>query len=57
VQAYKSEEDRSGEYRYPHNFGGYVRQQYLPDGIKDKEFYIPLSNGKEKGYIKKKKQI
>ncbi len=57
VQAYKSEEDRSGEYLYPHNFGGYVRQQYLPDGIKDKEFYIPLSNGMEKGYIKKKKQI
>lgn len=57
VQAYKSEEEKSGEYLYPHNFGGYVTQQYLPDGIKDEEFYIPLSNGKEKGYIKRKKRL
>lgn len=57
VQAYKSEEEKSGEYLYPHNFGGYVKQQYLPDGIKDEEFYIPLSNGKEKGYIKRKKRL
>ena len=57
VQAYKSEEEKSGEYLYPHNFGGYVKQQYLPDGIKDQEFYIPLQNGKEKGYIKRKKRL
>ncbi len=57
VQAYKSEEGKSGEYLYPHNFGGYVKQQYLPDGLKDSEFYIPLSNGKEKGYIKRKNKL
>ena len=57
VQAYKSEEEMSGEYLYPHNFGGYVKQQYLPDGLKDEEFYIPLQNGKEKGYIKRKKRL
>ncbi|MBR7110374.1 MAG: replication-associated recombination protein A [Clostridia bacterium] len=57
VQAYKSEEDKSGEYLYPHSFGGYVRQQYLPDGLKNEEFYIPLQNGMEKGYIKRKKRL
>lgn len=57
VQAYKSEDAKSGEYLYPHNFGGYVKQQYLPDGLKDQEFYIPLNNGKEKGYIKKKNKF
>lgn len=57
VQAYKTEEGKSGEYMYPHNFGGYVKQQYLPDGLKDSEFYIPLSNGREKGYIKKKNKL
>lgn len=34
-------------YKYPHNFGGYVEQQYLPDEIKDKIFYIPSKNGSE----------
>ena len=35
-------------YLYPHDYGGYVNQQYLPDGIKDKKFYYPTENGKEK---------
>ena len=27
-------------YKYPHNFpGGYVKQQYLPDNLKDKKYY------------------
>lgn len=37
-------------YKYPHSFGGYVEQQYLPDDIKDKVFYIPSQNGDEKNY-------
>lgn len=37
-------------YKYPHSFGGYVEQQYLPDDIKDKVFYTPSNNGDEKNY-------
>lgn len=51
-QNYKSE--KISGYKYPHDFGGYVDQQYLPDGVKDREIYIPLNNGFEKNIIKKK---
>ncbi len=27
------------EYKYPHSFGGWVKQQYLPDDIKDRVYY------------------
>ena len=37
-------------YKYPHDYGGYVEQQYLPDDIKDKVFYVPSENGDEKNY-------
>ena len=46
-------------YLYPHSFGGYVRQQYLPDSLLGEVFYKPSTNGKEKDiaafmeYIKK----
>ncbi len=47
---YLSKEDKlkSAEYKYPHNYGGYVEQQYLPDKIKDAVYYIPSDNGYEK---------
>lgn len=36
-------------YLYPHNYpGNFVRQQYLPDEIMDKQFYYPTENGYEK---------
>ena len=35
-------------YKYPHDYGGYVEQQYLPDDIKNKKFYKPSYNGDEK---------
>ncbi|MFW5780642.1 MAG: replication-associated recombination protein A [Bacillota bacterium] len=35
-------------YKYPHDYGGYVKQQYLPDTIKDMIFYTPGKNGQEK---------
>lgn len=36
-------------YQYAHNFENhYVKQQYLPDEIKDRKFYIPSDNGYEK---------
>ncbi|HEY5560443.1 MAG TPA: replication-associated recombination protein A [Clostridiaceae bacterium] len=34
-------------YRYPHDFGGFVKQQYLPDSHKDKIYYEPTNNGME----------
>ncbi len=37
-------------YKYPHNYGGYIEQQYLPDDIKDEVFYVPSNNGAEKKY-------
>src|SRR5699024_9280485 len=34
-------------YQYPHNFdGAWVKQQYLPDVIKDKQYYHPKDTGK-----------
>ena len=44
------------KYKYPHDFGGYVEQQYLPDKLKDRIYYTPSNNGKEKNIIRKKLQ-
>ena len=30
-------------YRYPHSFGGYVDQQYLPDLLRDRTYYEPIT--------------
>lgn len=39
----------SDTYKYPHNYkGAYVVQQYLPDKIKDKKYYVPKDIGYEK---------
>ena len=48
--SYGSKEDKaiSKQYKYPHNYGGYVEQQYLPDSLKDKVYYIPSDRGYEK---------
>ncbi len=43
-------------YKYPHDFGGWVEQQYLPTSLKDEQFYIPSNNGKEKGMFRAKVQ-
>ncbi len=47
---YGSKEDKklAKNYKYPHNYGGYVEQQYLPDSLKDRVYYIPSDNGYEK---------
>jgi putative ATPase len=29
-------------YRYPHDHGGWVEQQYLPDGLADRRYYEPV---------------
>ncbi len=36
-------------YKYPHNFeGGHVNQDYLPEQLKGKKYYIPSDRGYEK---------
>ena len=47
---------REQAYKYPHNYGGYVEQQYLPNAIKDKVYYIPKENGYEKEIIEIRKR-
>ena len=47
-------------YKYPHNFGGYVEQQYLPDNLykAGTKYYNPTENGSEasfKRYLEKLK--
>ncbi len=42
------------KYKYPHDYGGYVAQQYMPDGLEDRVYYIPSQNGREKDYKRKK---
>lgn len=39
---------RGQGYKYPHSYGGYVKQQYLPDEIKDRKYYQPTNTGYEK---------
>ena len=34
-------------YKYPHDYGGYVKQQYLPNELKSTKYYKPLTNGVE----------
>ncbi|GAB1475425.1 AAA family ATPase [Bacillota bacterium] len=37
------------DYKYPHAYGGYVKQQYLPDNLYKEgiKYYEPTGNGKE----------
>ncbi len=46
--------DGHGKYKYPHDFGGYCKQQYMPDKLKDRVYYVPGKNGKEKNLVRKK---
>lgn len=41
----------SEDYKYPHNYpGAFVKQQYLPDKLKNKKYYSPKDFGYEKNY-------
>lgn len=46
--SYKGKDEAVFGYKYPHDYGGWVKQQYLPDEIKDEVFYSPTDNGFEK---------
>lgn len=50
---YKGSQDRGiGSYKYPHSYGGYVEQQYLPDNLYEEgvRYYRPLKNGREPAF-------
>lgn len=48
-------------YKYPHSYpGNYVKQQYLPDNLKDKKYYNPGQNATEdkfKSYLDRLKNM
>lgn len=41
-------QEKISGYKYPHDYGGYIEQQYLPDDLKDAKFYVPSDHGYEK---------
>lgn len=53
---YKGNDERVSGYKYPHDYGGWVKQQYLPDEIKDALFYEPTENGFEKEIKERQKK-
>lgn len=44
----KEDKEQAALYKYPHDYGGYCEQQYLPDSLKDRIYYIPSDHGYEK---------
>jgi len=51
--------EKSKKYDYPHSYEShYIKQQYLPDAIKDKRYYRPTELGYESvitAYLKRTK--
>ena len=46
----------SKNYLFPHDFGGWVKQQYLPDSLKDRVYYEPTENGYEATVTERRKK-
>ena len=42
----KNHGDASKGYKYPHDYGGYVEQQYMPDSLKDRVYFTKKENKK-----------
>ncbi|MBQ7466858.1 MAG: replication-associated recombination protein A [Clostridia bacterium] len=51
LKNYNYANEKRKKYKYPHDYGGYVDQQYLPDEIKDHVYYLPSTNGAEKSIV------
>lgn len=48
--------DYGKNYKYPHDFENhFVLEDYLPDEIKNKQYYVPTSNGSEKAILERLK--
>ncbi len=43
----KNHTEASKDYKYPHDFGGYVEQQYLPDSLKNRKYFDDRKGKKE----------
>ena len=54
LKNYHYDTENPTPYKYPHDYGGYVEQQYLPNSLKDRVYYTPSNNGREKGLVRKK---
>jgi putative ATPase len=56
--SFGSKEDKANgkQYKYPHDYGGYVEQQYLPDELKDKVYYTPNDRGYEQEVLEIRKR-
>ena len=56
--SYRDEKGKkeSAEYKYPHNYGEWVSQQYLPNKLKGKKYYRPTTHGYESEIIKARKE-
>ncbi len=52
----KQTKAQSAKYKYPHDYGGWVEQQYLPDALKDRVYYTPTDIGYEKTVKEIRKQ-
>ncbi len=46
--SFKDKDEAVSGYKYPHDYGGWVEQQYLPDELKNERFYNPTDNGFER---------
>lgn len=44
-------------YKYPHDFGGFVKEKYMPENYEKIKFYIPNNNGLEKKIGERIKKI
>lgn len=48
----------SKDYKYPHNYkNSWVKQQYLPNELKDKKYYIPSNNKYENNLVNINKEM
>lgn len=43
----KNHTEASKKYKYPHDYGGYVEQQYLPDSLKDRKYFVRKETKKD----------
>jgi putative ATPase len=45
-------------YLYPHDHpGNFIKQEYLPEKVKDKSLYVPGVNEREQGYLRKMRNL
>ena len=54
LKNYHYDTDNPTPYKYPHDYGGYVEQDYLPQSLIDRVYYTPSNNGREKNLVRKK---